>query len=367
MTIARATLPSEFYDRTSAFMLRQPEPQYLYAQLVFMGSAQAELRRMEAAGISPDRAIASQGAGVPSFEEMQRIIASPQAEAIFVTDELAPAKVGHTIRMNRPVFSGGGYTESARTVAASQTISTTPIDVSAEQVSITIKRVAGPYDTVNSRVAPYAIDRFDAEHSVHSLVNLVGMHMSRDRMKYVDSVFSALFDSGSTTLYPSDPTNSIALDVDAFVTQGDRPFSSEVVFRTEAALLGANIPAFANGRYIMIINPTQARQLREDAQFGRLAVFMDDFNPLRGYVKSLGNIDIYQSTTNVTDSSTVSGVTINHACAFGPQSVGYAPAGPCRVAASTDDNYGETGKVIWLAYEGQTLLDNRFIVNVHSD
>ena len=42
--ISRATLPSEFFDRTSAMMLVQPEPQYLYAQLVFMADLQAELR-----------------------------------------------------------------------------------------------------------------------------------------------------------------------------------------------------------------------------------------------------------------------------------------------------------------------------------
>lgn len=369
MTIVRATLPSEFYDRTSAFMLRQPEPQYLYAQMVFASSVQAELRRAEALGISAERAISSMGAGVPSLQEMQRIIAAPQAEAIFTTDELAPGKIGHTIRMNRPVFSGAGYTESSRTIASTQSISTTPLDITAEQVSITIRRVAGPYDSVNSRVAPYAVDRFDAEHSIHSLVNLVGLHMSRDRMKYVDSVFNALFDDGSVTLYPADPTNALSSDASAFVvsTQGTRTFDAETVFRTEEKLITLNIPAFANGRYMMIVGPKQARDLRSDPEFQRSAVFMPDKNPLNGYVKTLGGMDIYQSNTNTTDTTTVSGVSIYHATAFGPGAVGYAPAGACRVAASTDDNYGETGKVIWLAYEGQSILDNRFIVNVHSD
>ena len=369
MVIARATLPSEFFDRTSAFMLRQPEPQYLYAQLVFASSAQAEMRRAEALGITPERSISDMGAGVPSLVEMQRIIAAPQAEAIFTTDELAPEKVGHTIRMNRPVFSGGGYTESSRTVASSQTISTTPIDISAEQAAITIKRVAGPYDTVNSRVAPYALDRFDSQHSVHSLAALVGLHMSRDRMKYVDSVFNSLFDLGSSTLYPADPNNALSSDASAFVanTPGTRVFDAQTVFRTEEKLLSQNIPAFANGRYMMIISAKQARDLRGDPEFQRLSVFMPDKNPLNGYVSTLGNVDIYQSTTNTIDTSTVAGVSIQHGTAFGPGAVGYAPAGQCRTAASTDDNYGETNKVIWIAYEGQSLLDNRFIVNVHSD
>lgn len=367
MTISRATLPSEFFDRTSAFMLKQPEPQYLYAQIVFAANAQAELRRAEALGISPERAIAAMGATVPMLQEMQRIIAAPQAEAIFVTDELAPGKVGHTIRMNRPVFSGGGYTETARTIASSQSISTTPIDVTAEQVSITIRRVAGPYASSGSAVQPYAVDRFDSEHAMHSIAGVVGLQLSRDRMKYVDSVFGRLFDAGASTLYPQDPNNALASDAAAFVVQGDRPFDYDTVARVEQKLLDLSIPAFANGRYMMILSAKQARDLRSDPQFGRLSVLMPDKNPLNGYVATIGGVDLYQSTTNPSDSSTVAGVTIYHACAFGPGAVGYANAGPCRVASSTDDNYGETAKVVWLAYEGLSLLDNRFIVNVHSD
>ena len=365
--IARANLPSEFFDRTSAFMLKQPEPQYLYAQMVFAANAQAELRRAEALGISPERAIAAMGATVPMLQEMQRIIAAPQAEAIFVTDELAPGKVGHTIRMNRPVFSGGGYTESARTIASSQSISTTPIDVTAEQVSITIRRVAGPYASSGSAVQPYAVDRFDSEHAMHSIAGIVGLQLSRDRMKYVDTVFGALFDDGANVLYPQDPNNALSTDSSAFVVQGDRPFDFDTVARTEEKLISLSIPAFANGRYMMIVSAKQARDLRSDPQFGRLAVFMADKNPLNGYVATIGGVDVYQSTTNPIDTTTVSGISIYHASAFGPGAVGYANAGPCRVASSTDDNYGETAKVVWLAYEGSTLLDNRFVVNVHSD
>ena len=49
----RVTLPTEFFDRTSEVILRQPEPQYIYAQLVFMADAAAELQRLSAMGITP--------------------------------------------------------------------------------------------------------------------------------------------------------------------------------------------------------------------------------------------------------------------------------------------------------------------------
>ncbi len=35
-----------------------------------------------------------------------------------------------------------------------------------------------------------------------------------------------------------------------------------------------------------------------------------------------------------------------------------------RVAPASDDNYGETAKVIWLAYLALGLADNRFVTRV---
>ena len=71
--ISRATLPAEFFDRTSAMMLIQPEPQYLYAQLVFMADLQAELRQNpDALSLLAGRGIeGAEGAVVRPFSENQ--------------------------------------------------------------------------------------------------------------------------------------------------------------------------------------------------------------------------------------------------------------------------------------------------------
>lgn len=370
--ISRATLSPEFFDHTSERLLIQPEPQYVLARLLFMSNAAAEFRRTGISlGLTPERAIPDMGAGVGSYEDMQLLLSDPiRAEAIFTSDELAPGKHGHTIRINRPVFAGAGYTEASRTVASGQNISTVPIDLSMEQVSITIKRQVGPYGSAGTAPQPYGIDRMDAEHSVHSIAANVGMQLYRDRIKYLDTVIGTYFDAGSTVLYPSDPNNAITADATAYPnnTAGTRPFDAEVVFRTEESLATANIPRFANGKYVMIISPRQARQLKGDAEFQRLSVLDPSRNPLQSaYIRTLGGVEIYESNTAPTDTATVSGLTIHHAAAFGPGAVGYANAGPCIPATSSDDNYGETVKVIWRVYEGLALLDNRFIVNVHSN
>jgi hypothetical protein len=373
MTIGRVSLPNEFFDRTSAKMLRQPEPQYLYARLLYMAAGQAELRRGGQLGISAERAVGGMGAPVMSLEEMQLMLSDEiRAEAIVVSDELAPGKVGHTIRFNRPVFSGGGYTEAARRVSTGQSVSTVPVDLTQEQVALTISRFAGPYDSTNTRTAPRAVDRFDSEHAMHSLADIVGVDLARDRAKWVDTVLGGYFDTVPSTsiVFPGDSTFSLSADSSAFATNvnGSRPFDAETVFRAEQKLSDLNIPRFGNGRYMMILTPQQARQLRSDPAFQREAVFEGDMNPLKNsYIKTLGGIELYYSSTNVVDTSTVSGVSIQHGVAFGPGHIGYASAGPCRIASSTDDNYGETAKVIWLAYEGFAVLDNRMAVSVHSN
>lgn len=378
MAIGRATLPNEFYDRTSTLMLVQPQPQFLYAQMVHMADAQAELNQNpEAYQLLAGRGVESgNGAVVRPFSENQLQLVLQdriRGSAITLSNELAKGNVGHTIRMNRPVFTGGGYTETARTIASNQSISTVGINLTSEQVAITIKRVAGPYDVANNRVAPYPIDRFDAQRSVHDLVSFVGVNLARDRMKYVDSVYAALFDNPASgnVIYPGDPSNLLSSDAAAFpdASNGYRTFDSECVFRAEQKLADNFIPRFDDGMYRMVITPQQARQLRDDAAFQRMAVFETEMNPLkRSFVATLGQVEIYQCSTNTIDTTTVSGVSTNHGIMFGPGFVGRVKDGDgCRVTPSTDDNYGETPKIIWVSYEGQGLLDNRFVVGIHSN
>lgn len=364
--VSRVTLPSEFFDITSAMMLVQPEPQYLYARLAFMSRAAAELAASEGANLGGSRAAVGQGAAPLDLEtQMLTLANAPQAAAINGIGELERAGIGHTVRMNRPLFTDSTYTEASRKVIASASISTTPIDLAAEQVSITVYRVAGPYDNGNTRVAPYAVDRLDAQRSVHSLAGTVGLHLQRDRMKYVDFVFRTRFDSGSSRVRPG----GAATDAAAFVANGDRPMDLDTLYRAEQALLEANIPRFANGVYMTILSPQQMRQLRSDPDFNRQAIFKDgDLNPLASsFIGRVGQVELYVSNTYVTDTATVSGVTIHHGAMFGPGAVGYGVAEACHVSYSNDDNYGETAKVVWLAYEGHELLDNRFIVNINTD
>lgn len=365
MAVSRVTLPAEFFDITSPMMLRQPEPEYTWARMLFAGSARAELAAMDAGALFGARGPQASGAPVPGFSDMQLVLAkSPVAEAIAVIPECGQKGVGHTIRLNRPQFADTTYTEVSRTILQSDSISTTPINVQAEQVSLTVKRFAGPYDSTNSRVAPFAIDRFDSGKSVHSLSGYVGLNLGRDRMKFVDRVVRSYFDLASTNVVR--PGN-ISAD-SSFPSSGEQPLDFETLTRAKEKLKNASIPMFAGGFYLCGVSPTQMRQLQNDPDFVRAAKEAPELNPvLNSSVRLVnGDIAIFESATVVTDTTTVVGQTIYRGVMFGPGAMGYGLDEACRVAAANEDNYGETAKVIWLAYEAYGLLDERFLCSIRS-
>jgi len=367
MATSRVTLPAEFFDQTSAMMLRQPEPAYVFAQLAFAANARAELMATDpgslfAAGRPP---LPSSGAAVPPFSSNQlQIGALPVSESIAVVAELGQKGLGHTIRINRPIFSGGGYTEKDRIIGSQQTISVTPIEVGMEQVALTVKRYVGPFASGGSVPQPYAIDRLDAGRSVHGLAGIVGMNLSRDRMKWLDTVMGLLFDGAVSNVVRA---GGISADA-SFPTVGEQPFDLDTLFRAEELLSAANIPRFSDGRYQAIISPRQMRQLRLDPDFSNQAKEDTQYNLLTGgaWINVGPGIRVAQSTTIQTDTATISGQTIQRGVMFGPGAVGYGIDDACRVAPSTDDNYGETAKVIWIAYEGFGLLDESFLCSMRS-
>jgi len=363
MPLSRVTLPQEFFDVVSADMLVAPQPQFVFAQMVYAANARAQLN---AAGIDLGRATPpAQGASIPSLLDMQLILANgPFNGAIRSVIDLEKPGIGHTVRINRPVLSGGQYTVAARTISSSQSISTTAIDVTAEQTSITLLRVVGPAASGGSGPAPFAIDRMDASKSVHQLRELVGLNLKYDREKYLDSVIGLLYDGASSNSVVR--PGSISAD-SGFPNTGETALDLDTLFRAQQALEEANIPKFSDGKYRCVLSPKQIRQLKQDPDFRSSAQFFESKNPLfQPSVTEVGDIAIIASNTIQTDATTVSGVTIQRGLMFGPSAVGYGCGMMPEIRYAHEDNYGETAKVVWVCYEGHGVLDNRFVVGVRS-
>lgn len=365
MTVSRVTLPTEFFDITSAQMLIQPEPQYVLARALFASIASAELASTGSLDLGA-RPPLNSGQPIISLQDQQLNLAtSPLGKLVMVVNELGQKGVGHTVKLNRMAFIGGTFTEASRTIAQSTSISTTPLDLPAqEQASITIKRVAGPYSASAAAVAPLGIDRADANRSVHSLASYVSEALRRDRMKYLDAILGLLYDGATTNVVRP---GQLAADA-SFPTSGSAPFDLSMVFRAVEALNIGNIPYFEDGRYMMLISPTQMRQLKEDPDYNNQAKEDVRFNLLTGMnAVTIGeNVRAMVTTTLPTDTATIAGQTIYRGVMFGPQAVGFGIDDSCRVVTANEDNYGETAKVIWIAYEGSALLDQRFLCSMRS-
>jgi hypothetical protein len=357
--INRASLPAEFLDLTSARLLKQPEPQYLYAQLWKMALAKS-LSVPGQLGLA-GRGIGSSGDGVDSAESHRLMFEDPVfGAAIANVAELGKPKVGHTVRLNRPYFANSAYAETDREIPSGSSISTTPLDLSSEQVTITLKRYGGPRGA--SEVQPYGLDRFDASVALHSLVDMVGEHMKRDFDKTIDTFMVNLLDLASTVVRPK----GFSADAD-FTTQDAGPMDYEMLTRITQEMDEDGIPVFPNGRRVAVLTPRQIASLANDADWQRLSVFDKPANPLlsKMYFKSTETLDIFKSMTLDTDTN-ASSVTVHKGHAFGPGVIGSGVGDLPRVAFSTDDNYGETAKVVWLMYAGFKLLDNRFVVSVRT-
>ncbi len=356
---SRASMPEEFYDKTSDMLLVQPEPQYLYAMLM-LGALRASLSTGGEIGM-PGRSVGGVGAEYSSAESARLMLSSPMTTDLFAAEVNFSAAPGNTIRINRPLFENTTYTESSRRIASGTSISTTPITPSAEQTNLTLFRYGGPYDAANSRVAPYAIEAFDANMGVHKAASIVGTHMKRDFHRFCDRVIGDLLDLASAT----DRPEGMSADNDA-TAAGSFPMTYELISRVERQMDDANLPTFGDGFRALVLHPEQVNQLRQDQQYARSAKDFPQYNILfPQYVGSVNKFHIFKSTTLDTDSNS-SSVTIYKGHALAPGVLLAGMGRPPRVAPSTDDNYGETVKAIWLADLAFGLANNTFVRSVRS-
>ncbi len=359
MSYSRVSMPEGFYDKTSDMLLAAPEPQYLYAQL-FKSALMASLDTPEELGL-PGRSVGGVGADYAAAEQDRLMLSGPLSSEIIAATVDFNAAPGNTVRINRPVYENTTATESARRIATGTSISTTAIEPTAQQTSLTLFRYGGPYDSANSRVAPMGIEAFDANMGVHKASKIVGSQLRRDYDRFLDIVNVALLDLASTTVYP----DGMSADNDA-TTVGSFPLTLEQIFRAEQQADDANLPTLGDGFRMLVLSPTQLRQLKGDSDGIEWGKAHPQYNAVfPSYVGSISKMHVFKATTlNAPANSSSVNVHRGHLIAPGALLAGMGRAP--RVAASTDDNYGETAKVIWLADHAFGLADNSFVLSVRS-
>ncbi len=358
-SFGRAAVPENFYDITSDMLLVQPEPQYFYTDL-FLGALKLSLEVPSELGLA-GRAIG--GAGAPySAEDRDRLVLSnPMFREVIAGEVDFNGKPGNMVRINRPVFTNSTYTESSRRVASGTTISTTAQTVGSQQTNLTLYRYGGPYSNSQGAVAPYAIEAFDANMGVHKAASIHGTHLKRDFHRFVDAVQVSLLDLAANAVYPDGMSA-----VNDATASGQFPFTYEQLCRVERDMDTANVPTFADGFRALVLTPTQLTQLAQDPNYVKSAKEFPQYSILfPGYVKSINKFHIFKSTTlQVTNNS--SSVPIHYGHAIAPGALLAGMGRPPRVVANTNDNYGETALVVWLADLAFGLANNSLVYSVRS-
>jgi hypothetical protein len=191
---------------------------------------------------------------------------------------------------------------------------------------------------------------------MHNIANVVGQNLHQDCMKFIDTAFATLLDNSTNVVRPT----GFSADDDS-VDQDDAPFDTDVLERTNLALDNAKVPVGPDGRRTMVLHPQQIYQLQRDPRLVRLTQENTVMNPLlvKSYKFCTAHFNVFQSSSLRTSTNS-SSKTIYKGHAFGPGVLGTGVGMLPEVRQSTDDNYGETGKVIWLGYMGFGLIDASF-------
>lgn len=358
--MARYDLPENFFDKTSDMLLVKPEPQYLYAQM-WLGAMKAALTPPDALG-NPGRAISGAGGAYTNAETDRLALSNPMMTEVIAAAVDFSKGPGNTIRINRPLYANTTYTDASRKVLEGATISTTAITVGSQQTHLTLFRYGGPYDSTNSRVAPYAIEAFSANMGVHNVADIVGQQLKRDCHRFIDAAQIVLLDLASTTVYPDGMSS-----VDDATYVGHYPFTLEQLLRAEESADTANLPTFSDGYRAAVLTPTQVRQLSLNPTFLNQSALHPEYNALfpASYVRSINKLHIFKSTTLATTVNT-SSINIHRGHILSPGALLAGMGRPLHVASASDDNYGETAKVIWLGDLAFGLADNSFVISVKS-
>lgn len=351
----RASNPENFFDVTEAKLLRQPEPEYFFGRM-FLDAVNASLGIPSAFGLDGRQAV-SNGAAYVNLDSDRLKVAMGMPASMFAVNVDFTAKPGQTVRVNRPKYTDTIYTLASRQVTSGQVISTTPVNVGEEQVNLTLYRYGGPYDTLNSRVAPFAIESFDANMGVHKANEIIGNNLARDYHKFLDQVQSFLGEVADA-LYPENMT----ADNDGTVA-GQFPMTLELLNRAEQIQNERFLPRLPDGKRIAVLSSYQIKQLFHDPETLQQSTFHPEFNLLYGaigYTRSVGGYHIFQCDT-IQKPLNSSSVPVHHGMVIAPDGFYMGGMGrKPRVAASTDDNYGEQAKVLWLADLAFGVADKRF-------
>lgn len=367
-SLTRSSLPQDFIDKASRVGLVQPQPAMPFARVLFAAVASAQLSKAMPGGVS------SSSPGVYSLDEQQLQLDPIRSQLVEVFDDyMGVGNANQTLTVDRQVYAGGGFSVEARTANAESATSLTPLIITGETASLTLRIMEGPYGASGTAVQPIGYAPEEVSGNPAKFGAKLYNRLNYDRTKFLDSVLNTLAEANAVHLAAGDPTDSLNGSVigtvanNAFLASGDRPADCDMIARGAAILKTANIQPLDNGRYAAFLTTKQCLDISRDPDFKRPSVEMEKTNILAGaYKGSIHGVDIYE-VTSLNTASNSSSVTYQRGFMLGKGALGYAPGTPCNVRMHETTNFGKQYLFIWQAVEAFVRLDSRMGVSLLSD
>ncbi len=194
-------------------------------------------------------------------------------------------------------------------------------------------------------VKPFIVTKFLKNRAKHSIVEQIGMHLRRDRNRFMDVVTMNLLLAATTVVTPDGSSSgTIAAGVKASVAW---------LRRMNKQMKDNKIPTFANGRWRLILNTQDESDLKSDEEYREAMRYLANANPIfPGHVMSFEGFDIMVSTmlstTGVGAGSAIDGY---QSVAFGPYGIGHGVAEQPHVEKGDITDYQREESVVWLSIE----------------
>jgi len=358
MTTGQNNVPDNYSYFQAATLLRQPQPQYLFADLVLKALSTA-LPIPSNLGL-PGFEIPNTGAAYPNFDRDMFKLASELPSTIFALGVDFSKKSGDTVKIQRPAWvTSDDYTLAGREMTPRQVLSTDPISFGGEQTHLTLRRYAGPRS--GGSIKPVGIEAFDANMGSIDLNSQAGSQLTYDFHRWLDNVGVGLGSVG-TALYPEGMAA-----VDDATSAGMFPITIEQLLRLEKTMDEASIPTFADGSRLAVLTPHQVMQLKLDPDYAANSHEHKEFNILYSgnYMGKICNFHVFKSLS-LSTTANASAIKVHYGQAFGPGAYMLGSGRPPSVRLSNQNNYGETAMALWIADLAFGVADQRMVYSVRS-
>lgn len=297
----------------------------------------------------------------------------------FVTTKVSLGKNrGEAIEVPRYAYMNTSNNPADYDLGRDDDITTTkqPVSIGSEPIILGLKGLgkAGLAGTLN---APVSVARFFEATSLEDLMGILQKMLYESYLQFQTAAISTEYDKTTQRYFNA---NGTGVTTAATLAAGDGGQLTQDFLDYMGAMMSEDVPAYANGKYVLQCGPFELLQLRrslqarnfqmgktsteELSQILQSGTANAELTPISGYVGDLGQFMIFETGTIYKMLNAASTVTLGggakqvyNAYAFGADAVGHAQAMPFSLIYDSQTNFSLRNTVSWASIEQYKAID----------